>query len=408
MTGLHRLISGQTSRRITTMPSRSNERDERGQVLVIVAMSLIVLIALVGLVIDGGLAWGHQRNTQNVADATAKAGATVLAERLAGATRNDGDVLSAVDATADANGLDDLVAYYTDDQGRLLTPAGGLAANTGTAAVVGGGSIPTGSYGVMSEGELTFDTLLARVIGVDEFTTVANATAISGYRNSTCPASAGCGVMPVTLPITILGCDGSNNPAPAEPEQQWELGVFYTLPLCKNGPGNVGWLDWTPTAGGTSELEDAINEMSNPAMTWPGWYYITSTGNVNSDAIEDAINGYLGEVVSIPIFDVTCDAEPTGPGGTDCPPGHEGGNGSNQWYHLVGMASLRLCGPGITECGTFTQGAYISGMNPQCDTGNGGTSCLAGLFEAIVEEGEVSANPPPNAAIAQVGIQLIE
>jgi Flp pilus assembly protein TadG len=390
------------------MSGPANERHESGQVLVIVAMSLIVLIALVGLVIDGGLAWGHQRNTQNVADATAKAGAAVLAERLAGATRSDGDVLSAVDATADANGLDDLVAYYTDDEGRLLTSAGGLAANTAAAAPVGGGSIPTGAAGVMSEGELTFDTLLARVIGFDEFRTTATATAISGYRTSVCPAAAGCGVLPVTLPITILGCDGSNNPAPVEPEQQWELGVFYTLPLCKNGPGNVGWLDWTPTAGGTSELIDNIENLSNPAMSWPNWYYITSTGNVNSSGVEDAINAYAGEIVSIPLFDVTCDAEPTGPGGTDCPAGHEGGNGSNQWYHLVGMASLRLCSPDITECGTFTQGAYISGSSPECDTGNGGTSCLAGVFEGIVEEGEVSSNPPPNAGIAQVGVQLIE
>jgi hypothetical protein len=391
------------------MSTPSNEPHERGQVLVIVAMSLIVLIALVGLVIDGGLAWGHQRNTQNVADATAKAGATVLAERLAGATRTDADVLSAVDATADANDLDELVAYYTDDQGRLLTSAGGLAANTSTAALVGGGAIPANTAGVMSEGELEFETILARVIGFDEFKTVATATAISGYRTGSCPATAGCVVLPVTLPITILGCDGSNNPAPAEPEQQWELGVFYTLPLCKNGPGNVGWLDWTPTAGGTSELEDAITSPNNPALKWPGWYYITSTGNVNSKQVEDAINdNYSGKVVSIPLFDVTCDAQPTGPGGTDCPPGHEGGNGSNQWYHLAGMASLRLCGPGMTECGTFTQGAYITGSHAECDTGNGGTSCLAGVFEKIVEEGEVTSNPPPNADIAQVGIQLID
>ena len=391
------------------MFSRSNERQERGQVLVIVGMSIIVLIAMIGLVIDGGLAWGNQRNTQNVADATAKAGATVLAERLGGATRADADVLSAVDATAEANSLDDVVAFYTDDQGRLLTPVGGLAANTATAAVVGGGPIPTGAAGVLSEGSLTFETLLARVIGITEFTATAQATAISGYRTSSCPATAGCVVLPVTLPITILGCDGSNNPAPAEPEQQWDLGVFYTLPLCKNGPGNVGWLDWTPTAGGTSELVTAIEEPNNPGLKWPGWYYITSTGNVNSKQVEDAINdNYAGEIVAIPLFDVTCDAEPTGPGGDDCPLGHEGGNGSNQWYHLAGMASLRLCGPDVTECGSFTLGAYINGSNPQCDTGNGGTSCLAGVFTKIAEEGEVSSNPPPNADIAQVGIQLIK
>ena len=40
-------------------------------------------------------------------------------------------------------------------------------------------------------------------------------------------------------------------------------------------------------------------------------------------------------------------------------------------------------------------------------SGNGGTSCLAGKFEAISYEGEVSAAPPPNPAAANVGVQLI-
>ena len=384
--------------------------DDRGQVLVIVALSIVVLIAVVGLVIDGGLAWGRQRNIQNVADATAKAGAMVLAERLAGAApaRTDANVLSAVDDTADANDLEEVVAYYTDIQGRLLTPAGALAANTGDAATVGGGSIPPNGAGVLSEGSGTFETLLARVIGVTELDISATATAASGYLNSVCEADAGCVVLPVTIPITILGCDGSNDPAYVTPEQQWDIGQFYTLPLCKNGPGNVGWLDWTPTAGGTSELADAIENPSNPAIEWPQWYYITSTGNVNAKPVEDAINdNYSGEVVMIPVFDVTCDAEPTGPGGDQCPEGHEGGNGSNQWYHLAGMASLRLCGPDVAECGSFDQGAYITGSNPQCDTGNGGTSCLAGVFEKISEEGEVTANPPANTNTAAVGVQLI-
>jgi hypothetical protein len=391
-----------------TMTSSPRQTNDRGQVLVIVALSIVVLIAIIGLVIDGGLAWGRQRDTQNVADATAKAGASVLAERLAGASRADVDVEEAVDDTADANDLEDVDAYYTDIQGRLLTSGGGLAANVEEAAAVGGGSIPTGAAGVKSEGFRPYETMLARVIGINQWDISATATAVSGYLNSVCEAGAGCGVLPVTLPITILGCDGSNEPAYLEPAQQWEIGQLYTLPLCKNGPGNVGWLDWTPTAGGTSELADAIENPSNPAMTWPDWFYITSTGNVNASSVEDAINdNHSGQVAMIPLFDVTCDAEPTGPGGEDCPLGHEGGNGSNQWYHLAGMASLRLCGPAIAACGSFDQGAYITGSHPECDTGNGGTSCLAGIFEIISEEGEVTANPPPNLPTAAVGVQLI-
>ena len=39
-------------------------KDERGQVLVIVAGALLVIVALTGLVIDGGYAWGQQRMAQ--------------------------------------------------------------------------------------------------------------------------------------------------------------------------------------------------------------------------------------------------------------------------------------------------------------------------------------------------------
>lgn len=398
--------------------SASDERNERGQVLVIVAICLVVLVAMVGVVIDGGLAWGRQRDTQNAADAAAKAGAGVLAENVAGVSpaRTDADIFVAMQDTATSNDLGEVIGYYTDVDGNLLTSAGGIAADTDAAAVVGDGVIPPGTYGVRADGIETFDTLLARVIGIPTFTVRAPATAVSGYLVATCPASAGCSVLPVTLPITILGCDGSNDPAYVVPSQQWQLETFYTLPLCKTGPGNVGWLDWNPneqTEGcsgtGTAEIACIIEQPSNPALEWPMWYEIASTGNINSGQVEDAINdNYAGEVVLIPLFDVTCDAQPTGPGGEDCPAGHEGGHGQNQWYHLAGMASLRLCGPAIAECGSVTKGAYIQGNNEvPCDTGNGATSCLAGLFEKIVEEGKVTANPPPSQALGVVGVQLI-
>ena len=36
-------------------------RHERGQLLVIVAVGMVVILAMVGVVIDGGYAWGKQR-----------------------------------------------------------------------------------------------------------------------------------------------------------------------------------------------------------------------------------------------------------------------------------------------------------------------------------------------------------
>ena len=58
-------------------PSESPNR-ERGQMLVIVALGLTVLIAMAGLIIDGGMALSNRRQVQNAADAASLAGTRVL------------------------------------------------------------------------------------------------------------------------------------------------------------------------------------------------------------------------------------------------------------------------------------------------------------------------------------------
>lgn len=407
---------------------KRQDDDERGQILVVVAIGLIVMVAMVGIVIDGGYAWGKQRQTQNGSDAASEAGAVLLAENLVRAEQNppvsprtDIEVRDAVDSAAIANDIGSApTAYYTDFDGNLLTPAGAIAADESQAAQVGNASnaIPPGAMGVRVDGQQTFDTFLARVIGFNQFTTTTTATARAGYLGGTCSADEGCLILPVTVPTTVLGCDGNNDPAPVSPATLWPApSSVMSVPLCKSGPGNVGWIDWTPTAGGTQELEEAILHPSNIALTWPGWYYITATGNVNSKNIEDALNTYKGQNVQFPQFDATCDAQPSGPGINDCPAGHVGGNGSNQWYHLAGMSTFQFCTDdgSMPECTTaggspknFTQGAYVNGNNSSvCDTGNGATSCLTGKFKVILYEGFVEAAPGPNGGSSTVSVQLI-
>lgn len=60
------------------MSARGVASDERGQVLVQVALTLIVLLISVGLAIDIGNAYGERRQMQNAADAAALAGAREL------------------------------------------------------------------------------------------------------------------------------------------------------------------------------------------------------------------------------------------------------------------------------------------------------------------------------------------
>jgi hypothetical protein len=373
---------------------------------------MVVIVAMVGLVVDGGYAWGKQRATQNGADSTAEAGAVVLMQKLAGVPKVDANVLAAVNAAASASDIDPPDAWYTNITGGMLTATGAVTTNKANAVKVGVGPIPPGASGVLAVGSQTFDTFLAKIIGFGQFTATAPATAVAGYQGS-CDANAGCLLLPVTVPVTIVTCDGQNNPVPApgNPAPTWDLtGQVSLMPLCKASPGNVGWLDWTPPAGGTSELIQAILTPSNPDVEWPGWYFVTSTGNVNSKGVEDALRTYDGKVVSFPQFDNTCDATPTGPGVNDCPAGHVGGHGQNQWYHIAAMGSVRFCSNTIAVCAAkgYSHGAYVNGSNKvPCDTGNGATACLIGVFTVISTQGKVTAAPGPVPQGASLTVQLI-
>jgi uncharacterized membrane protein len=111
---------------------------ESGQVIVMVAITMVGLVAVVGLVSDGGLVFAQRRDLQNVADAAALAGAMQLDES---AYRASGSVV-----------LDEQAAYraavgYLEDEGGVtysvvVRPAGvevavSREASTGFLRVVG-------------------------------------------------------------------------------------------------------------------------------------------------------------------------------------------------------------------------------------------------------------------------------
>ena len=390
------------------LQSQRAQREPRGQVLVIVAGGLLVMIAMTGLVVDGGFAWGQQRDNQNAADAASEAGAVVLAEAMTGLPRGDAEVRAAVDASVAANDVDLVGAWYTNILGNLVNNNCVQVGSTNAAAEVGGGVLPAclnGLLGVQAETSKTFDTFLVRVIGFNTLTTDADATSVAGYLEEVCAADADCYALPVTIPTNVVTCASSGEVAvAADAEGKAYEWAYYnkplTIPLCKNNPGNVGWLDWTPTAGGTSELITAIGPpTTNKEVAVPSWQYITSTGNVNSAGLEDALNWYAVHriPVLIPMFDSTCDTEPD----PVCPLANQGGNGQNQWYHIAQFVSFMM---------EYPRGAFVNGNNlADCEeNGNGATSCLKGMFVRFVTTGTVgpgSGAIDPNAA---VGIQLIK
>lgn len=423
---------------------RDRLRDESGQALVVMVGALVVIITAVAIVIDGGNAFAQQRAVQNGSDGAAEGGAVVIAQKLAGASTPSGGWDAAINAAVQANGAANTMsvtaAYYTDICGIPLTSTGNAALKAdGTfdlavAAQVGTGfpssskitpdcpSLAVGPpVGVLVLGHKAVRTAIAGIVGMSTIDVKTQASAVAGYLQGYCGSSQGsaCTMLPVTIPVNLVTCDGSNNPQ--NTGQPWALNQVYKVPLCKNGPGNVGWLDWTPPSGGVSELVNSITDPNNPNINLPSWQFVTETGNVNSASVENALRNYDGEVVLIPQFDLTCGTKNSDPDPDSrqpaivtapdygCPAGDLGGNGQNNWYRMPSFAFFKLCGPSSAGCSSL-HGAYVNGNNTSvCDTGNGATSCLVGKFVKVLASGTVSAGVGGGGSNnPTIGVQLIK
>ena len=439
-------------------PSSSIRREwrEGGQALVVLVGVMLLSIALLAVIVDGGNVMTQQRMTQTGSDGTAEAGAIVLASRLAGAPTPAGDwdaeVAAKLAESAAANGMTVQGAYYTDICGIPLKSNGDAAVNPdgtenlNSALEVGKGGLPGGVAttpdcpsltvgpvaGVLVIGHKSVDAYVAGAIGITTFDVTTRATAVAGYLQGFCGSSQGdyCAVFPVTIPVNALGCDGNGDPVPGTTEWAWN--TVMTVPLCKAAPGNVGWLDWDPPAGGADEITCSTVNPDNPVITLPSWRYVAATGNTNGggvcvdddtgvsyQGVQEAMRKYDGQIVLIPQFDMTCrtdngDADPSNTSSSintgpyyGCPNLPGGGNGQNIWYRMPIFAYFELCEPADPDCGG-RHGAYIKGSDAAaCDTGNGATSCLVGKFTDILTTGTVGPGIGSGTGRKALGVQLI-
>lgn len=393
------------SKRFGQMNWLKPRRSEKGQVLVIVAGGLVAMVAAVGLVVDGGYAWGQQRQAQNGADAVANAGATVIAQDLKGAPKTGGDVGCAIETSASLNNVANVHAVYTDVEGNLL--------NVDVPACGSGDAIPDTAQGVKATGERSFDTFMVRVVGIEHLTASANATAVAGILESICnPSKDGCALLPVTFPKTISSCDGTNQiqigdeDYPLTSPENANASNEVIVPICSNGPGNVGWLDF-----GCGNTAAQITNPCDVSYPLPVWLH-AEPGNMNN--LENTINSLFAgpqlgvaddSVVVIPINDNTCKVNPGNDVAT-CPTGNGStGGGNNYYWHI----------PKIT--GFMLDHAYISGNNKvTCNTppggppyiaGNGASGCFKGWFTYYSTVGPVGAGATGADDPGAIGIQLI-
>jgi hypothetical protein len=362
--------------------------------VVIFAMVMMAMLLFAGLLIDGGTAWAHQRHVQNAADAAARAGAIVMAERAASTNPDDPlagwgpKVRNEVYLSAVKNDVTIETAIYTDFFGDPIP-----------GEFVDGRMPPATAAGVHVLAARSFATHLVRMVGQTDWTVGRSATAITGASAGCWDTIEGCQLLPIAFPVTVLACGSGNTSVPEVPQRTWPIGVEVTIPLCGGNPGSVGWIDWEPPYGGTSELVGDILEPPPQDIPLPSWQYITATGDISAAMVEDALNTYAGEVVLFPLFDSTCNETPTDQFLSGCAPEDTGGSGVNQWYHISHFLAFKLSDP---------KGAYVNGDNSVACAAANAKECIKGAFVQLLGPGGVVQCPPGGCpANTSYSVQLI-
>ncbi len=251
---------------------------ERGQTLVLVALSIVVLAGFLALVIDLGNVYAQRRLMQGAADAGALAGARCLALALP-LPSVDSDVR---EYTRVRNGAD---AYE-------------LQVLTDTVTVT-----------VSKACRLYF----APLIGVDRITVGASATAGYGF-----PGSWKGHLMPV-----VVHKDAVDGAGIGDTIQIWDDQKAATdFDLGRFGNGHRGWLNFNGGSVGADELKEWAQYGYDGQVDVGIW--VNGTPGTDTSALKQMVV-HIGKVVIIPV----CDA--TRPGVM--------GSGSVD-YHICGFAAI--------------------------------------------------------------------
>ena len=358
------------------MPSRHAIGDApRGQVIVMFALVLTLIVFAAGLVIDGGTGLAQRRAAQNAADFGALAGARIVAQYIGGDTVNGTDayVQAAVSTAVEGNGGEP-VTYGSPDGPRYVDSNGALL------TYVGDGAIPAGVAGVQVRSDRSWKPFFLGVFGISEWSTSADATAKGGFSNAGPPPGT---LFPAGISLAFFQtypfCSGPISSDPTDPCYPQHL-----TPGNLNVPGGFGWLKFGCNGYGLGQDETIPGECGNDKpfleseIGPPSNSYGCCT-QVGQPGSPDRIGSLPGNVaaadcsyyidnevtVTVPIWDTA------------------GGNGSNAWYHIVGFAGFQ-----ITEC--F------------------GSKDIEGVWRKAFFEGPVSGTPAAPGVPQALGVQLIQ
>lgn len=254
----------------------------RGQSAVIIALCMVVLIAFVGLAVDGGSLYLQRRTAQNASDGAALAGTRTMldafdnmlydtgGEIVDGNAAIEADILDSINEYATLNKVstDTLQAYFVNQAKQIISVTSNeenaCGTNPGMAPCTVGfnGSVPwtQGVKGITVLTEAKTEAFLLGLVGFNEISAVAPATAFMGVA-----VDSGAPLLPMGF---FTNTRGVNN---------FVVGNNYVLMSGdeRRSSGNWGYLNYNGLVGDanrmTGWLECSYNPLLRTQQEWARW-----------------------------------------------------------------------------------------------------------------------------------------
>ena len=246
------------------------DRRERGQIIVIFALALVVIIGMVGLVIDGGGAFAQRRSEQSVADVASLAGANAYMNTTGVGTATAA-AIAAARASATRNG-------YT--HGVNGASVGVTVALKSSGAVV--------RVAITAPHANTF----ARVMGMSSWDVSVTAGSEAAVVDT------GVGAAPWIMNIGAFNANGTPKYTSANPIAFGEANGDYPISAT-----DIAWTDYNGSNNvNTSEVRGIINGTNIVTATIDVDQYIGQHNQGNHTALYGDVNAALaGDNVPIPV-----------------------------------------------------------------------------------------------------------
>ncbi|NJD27679.1 MAG: hypothetical protein FIA92_05225 [Chloroflexi bacterium] len=273
-------------------PSADRSR-ERGQIIVLFALALVVMVAMVGLILDGSDTFNQRRGQQNGADLAALAGANAYMNSYY-STKN---VITATNAATAA-------AYAAATTNGYTT--GGIV--TVSAAV----DLLSSGAEVRVNITKPHPNSFSRVMGFASWDVSVTAAARAFVVDTAI------GAAPWIMNINAFNPDGTPKYTAANPHAFGEANGDYPI-----SPTDLAWTDFNGNDNvNTNEVSDILAGSNVVTATFQFGQYLGQHNQGNHTALYGDVQTYLAStqaVVPVPIV---------GPGNPDCeygPPGHPDG-----------------------------------------------------------------------------------